>query len=187
MAWFTKKPDVEQTQSEGEPKPNVLEEKSTLETKGAEIRRRAAELQTLARKGVPIGEAVTALAAALGNEIAALVMRNSSLSVDEMADIVCQSVRDAARYTVSPSSDAPKNVGALTEPEFEQLTMHIINTAMPNARSTDAMAATAKALGVMIATAARRGARFDDALRGVQNAVIECAREARDRLARKEK
>ena len=172
MAWFKKKP-----------------KKSTRanpETKEAEIRHRAAELQTLAEKGVPTGEAVTALAAALGNEIAALVMLNPSLTVtvDEIADVVCQSVRDAARYTVNPSSsDAPKEV--LTEPEFEQLTMRIINTATPNATITDAMAATAKALGVMIATAARQGG-FDEVLTWGQNAVLGCAREARDRLARKE-
>ena len=112
-------------------------------------------------------------------------MRNPSLTVDEMADLVYQSVRYMARYTASPSSDPPKHVGALTEPEFEQLTMRIINTAMPNATITDAMAATTKALGVMIATAARRGTGFDDVLRAVQNAVSDCAREARD--ARKEK
>ena len=161
MAWFKKKP------------------------KEAKIKRRAAELQVLAKKGVPTGEAVTALAAALGNEIAALVMRNPSLTVDEIADPVCQSVRDMARHTVSPSSsDAPKEV--LTEPEFEQLTMRIINTATPNATITDAMAATAKALGVMIATAARQGG-FDEVLRWGQNAVIDCSREARDRLGRNDK
>ena len=64
--------------------------------------------------------------------------------------------------------------------------MRIIKTATPNATVTDAMAATAKALGVMIATAARQGG-FDEVLRWGQNAVIDSAREARDRLARKEK
>jgi hypothetical protein len=64
--------------------------------------------------------------------------------------------------------------------------MHIINTARPNATITDAMAATAKALGVMIATAARQGG-FDEVLGWGQNAVIDSAREARDRFARKEK
>ena len=141
----------------------------------------------LPERGVPTGEAVTALAVALGNEIAALVMRNPSLTVDEMADLVCQSVREAAHYTVSPSSDVPQDVGELTEPEFAQLTMRIINTAMPNATIRDAMSATAMALGYRIATAARRDAGFDDTLRWGQNAVIDCAREARDRLARKEK
>jgi hypothetical protein len=77
MAWFKKKP------------------------KEAKIKRRAAELQVLAEKGVPTGEAVTALAAALGNEIAALVMRNPSLTIDEIADPVCQSVRDMARHTLA--------------------------------------------------------------------------------------
>ena len=62
MAWFKKKP-----------KKSTRENTATVETKEAEIKRRAAELQVLAEKGVPTGEAVTALAAALGNEIAALV------------------------------------------------------------------------------------------------------------------
>ena len=96
MAWFKKKP-----------KKSTRENTATVETKEAEIKRRAAELQVLAEKGVPTGEAVTALAAALGNEIAALVMRNPSLTVDEIAEPVCQSVRDMARYTVSPSSAVP--------------------------------------------------------------------------------
>jgi len=177
MAWFKKKP-----------KESTRGNTTTLEAKEAEIKGRAGELQTLAGKGgVPTGEAVTALAVALGNEIAALVMRNPSLTVDEMADLVCQSVREAAHYTVSPSSDVPQDVGELTEPEFAQLTMRIINTAMPNATIRDAMSATAMALGYRIATAARRDAGFDDTLRWGQNAVIDCAREARDRLARKEK
>jgi hypothetical protein len=91
MAWFKKKPKKST--------------RANTATKEAEIDRRATELQVLAEKGVPTGEAVTALAAALGKEIAALVMRNPSLTVDEIADPVCQSVRDMARYTVSPSSD----------------------------------------------------------------------------------
>ena len=65
MAWFKKKP-----------KKSTRENTATVETKEAEIKRRAAELQVLAEKGVPTGEAVTALAAALGNEIAALVTFN---------------------------------------------------------------------------------------------------------------
>jgi hypothetical protein len=50
-------------------------ETATAETNGAEINRRAAELQILAGKGVTTGAAVTALATALGNDIAAVVMR----------------------------------------------------------------------------------------------------------------
>jgi hypothetical protein len=76
MAWFKKNP---KKSTRG----------NTIEAKEAEIRGRAAELQTLAGKGgVPTGEAVTALAVALGNEIATLVMRNPSLTVDEMSDLV---------------------------------------------------------------------------------------------------
>jgi hypothetical protein len=96
MAWFKKKP-----------KKSTRANTATVETKEAEIKRRAAELQMLAEKGVPTGEAVTALAAALGNEIAVLVMRNPSLTTDEIAEPVCQSVRDMARCSVSSSPAVP--------------------------------------------------------------------------------
>jgi len=96
MAWFKKKP-----------KKSTGANTATVETKEAQIKRRAAELQMLAENGVPTGEAVTALAAALGNEIAALVMRNPSLTTDEIAEPVCQSVRDMARYSVSSSPAVP--------------------------------------------------------------------------------
>ena len=63
--------------------------KTTTELTGAEINRVAAELQVVARgKGVTTGAALTAIAAALGNEVAALVMRNHSLTIDEMLEMV---------------------------------------------------------------------------------------------------
>jgi hypothetical protein len=71
--------------------------KTATELTGAEINRLAAELQFLAsRRGVTTGAAVTAIATALGNEVAALVKRNPSLTTDEMSDMVCQSVREMA-------------------------------------------------------------------------------------------
>ena len=91
MAWFKKKP-----------KKSTRGNTATIEAKEAEIKHRAGELQTLAGKGgVLTGEAVTALAVALGNEIAVLVMRNPSLTTDEIAEPVCQSVRDMARHTLA--------------------------------------------------------------------------------------
>jgi hypothetical protein len=152
------------------------------EIKGAEINRLAAELRVVAGgRGVTTGAAVTAIATALGNEVAALVMRNPSLTLDEMLDMVCQSVREMARIAANPPPDAPNDDADLTEQEFAQLTMRIIHTATHDATSTDAMAATAKALGLLIAITARRpGVGFDETLRWGQNAVVGFAREARD-------
>ena len=68
-----------------------------------------------------------------------------------MLDWACESVREMARVTANPSPDAPKGESVLTEHEFAQLAMRIVNTATFDATATDAMAATAKALGMLIA------------------------------------
>jgi hypothetical protein len=152
--------------------------KTTTELTGAEINRVAAELQVVARgKGVTTGAALTAIAAALGNEVAALVMRNHSLTIDEMLEMVCQSVREMAHIAANPSNgDAD-----LSEQEFAQLTMRIIYTATHDAPLTDAMSATARALGVLITNMARRpGVGFDETLRWSQNALVAFARQAHE-------
>jgi hypothetical protein len=132
---------------------------------GAEINRQAAELQVLV--GGRGSYAVTVLATALANEVAATVIRNPGLTMDEMLDMTCETVREMARYTANPSPDAPKEVGDLTEQEFAQLTLRIINTATHGTTAGDAMTATSKALGLLIATLARRPdvAGFDEILR----------------------
>ena len=161
---------------------------TATDSTGAEINRLAAELQVVAGgRGVTTGAAVTAIATALGNEVAALVVRNPSLTIDEMLDMACQSVREMARVAATPSPDAPKGDAELTEQEFAQLTMRIIHTATHEATATDGIAAIAKALGILIAIAARRpGAGFDEALRWGQNAVDAFARDARAAYARRD-
>jgi hypothetical protein len=158
--------------------------KTATELTGAEIKRLAAGLQVVAgRRGVTTGAAVTAIATALGNEVAALVMRNPSLTIDEISDMVCQSVREMAHVAANPPSpDAPEDGADLTEQEFAQLTIRIIYTAATHgATLTDATAATARALGVLIANMARRpGVGFDETLRWAQNDLVAFAREARD-------
>jgi hypothetical protein len=156
--------------------------KTATELTGAEINRLAAELQVLAsRRGVTTGAAVTAIATALGNEVAALVKRNPSLTTDEMSDMVCQSVREMAHVAANPAPDATKGDAALTEYEFAQLTIRIIYTATHDSTLTDATAATARALGVLIANMARRpGVSFDETLIWAQNGLVAFAREARD-------
>jgi hypothetical protein len=112
------------------------------EDTGAEINRLASELQVfVSGRGTTAGSAITVFATALANEAAAAVMRNPGLSMDEILDMTCETVRDMARYTAHPSSDAPKDPGDLTEQEFAQLTMRIIRTATNDTTATDAMAA----------------------------------------------
>jgi hypothetical protein len=70
------------------------------ELTGAEIKRLAAELQVVAgRRGVTTGAAVTAIATALGNEVAALVMCNPSLTIDEISDMCAT---QCARWPMQP-------------------------------------------------------------------------------------
>jgi hypothetical protein len=101
--------------------------RAELELTGAEINRQADELQALV--GGRGSYAVAVLATALANEVAATVIRNPGLTLDEMLDMTCETVREMACYTANPSPDAPKEVGDLTEQEFAQLTLCIINTA----------------------------------------------------------
>jgi hypothetical protein len=69
----------------------------------------------------------------------------------------------------------------LTEQEFKDRTIRIINTAVAsNTPVNDALTATAKALGVMIAVTARRdGVSYDELLKCAQEAVGSFAEEAR--------
>jgi hypothetical protein len=141
--------------------------KTATELTGAEIKRLAAELQVVAgRRGVTTGAAVTAIA---------------TLTIGEISDMVCQSVREMAHVAANPAPDATKGDAALTEYEFAQLTIRIIYTATHDATLTDATAATARALGVLIANMARRpGVGFDETLRWAQSGLVAFAREARD-------
>jgi hypothetical protein len=161
--------------------------KAEPEATGAEINRLASELQVfVGGKGITTGHAVTVFATALANEAAAAVMRNPGLTIDEMLDMTCETVREMARYTAKPSSDVPKEPGDLTEQEFAQLTMRLVHIATNDTTATDAMTATAKALGLLIATFARRPnvASFDEILRYGQNGRIAFARQARADLER---
>jgi hypothetical protein len=64
--------------------------------------------------------------------------------------------------------------------------MRIIRTATNETTATDAMTATAKALGTLIATFARRPdvGSFDEILRWGQNGLVAFARQARADLER---
>lgn len=151
--------------------------------RGAKINRRATELQIMAGgKGLGASDAVIAIATALGNEVAAMVIRHPSLTIEEMLELVCQSVREVA-HIAAGSSHSPKADDAkeLTEQEFKELTMRVVHIATENTLPTDAMAAIAKALGTLIGvTAQRPDCDFEDLLRWAQNALVAFARDARD-------
>jgi hypothetical protein len=77
--------------------------KTATELTGAEIKRLAAELQVVAgRRGVTTGAAVTAIATALGNEVAALVMRNPKTKYQTWCANQC------ARWPCSRSSSVAR-------------------------------------------------------------------------------
>ena len=72
--------------------------------RGAKINRRASELQIMAGgKGLGASDAVIAIATALGNEVAAMVIRHPSLTIEEMLELVCQSVREVAHIAAGSS------------------------------------------------------------------------------------
>jgi hypothetical protein len=72
--------------------------------RGAKIKRRATELQIMAGgKGLDASDAVIAIATALGNEVAAMVIRHPSLTIEEMLELVCQSVREVAHIAAGSS------------------------------------------------------------------------------------
>jgi hypothetical protein len=77
--------------------------------RGAKINRRATELQIMAGgKGLGASDAVIAIATALGNEVAAMVIRHPSLTIEEMLELVCQSVREVAHIAAGSSPEALK-------------------------------------------------------------------------------
>jgi hypothetical protein len=99
-----------------------------VEIKGAEINRLAAELQIVAGgRGVSTSAAMAAIVTALANELVAVVQRNPDLTIDEMLNWACESVREMVRVTANPPSLAPKRKSDLTEHEFSQLAMRIVN------------------------------------------------------------
>ena len=71
-------------------------------------------------KGLGASDAVIAIATALGNEVAATVIRHPSLTIEEMLELVCQSVREVA-HIAAGSSRSPKvdDAKELTEQEFK--------------------------------------------------------------------
>ena len=100
-----------------------------------------------------------------------------------MLDAICPGVREAA-YIEADLPSPPQNEEGrdLTEDEFRGLTSRSINEATKNnTRVTDGLAATAKAIGVMISTLAQRpDVSAEELIKFSQNAVAEFAQAALD-------
>ena len=95
-------------------------------------------------------------------------------------------VRDGAREQAELALGLPTNneqAIELSGDQFNELANRIIKTATLRTIPNDAITATAKALGVLIAfTARREGVAHDELLRFSQDAVADFARDARSRL-----
>ncbi len=127
-------------------------------------------------------ETVTTLSSALGREIAAMIGRHPTLSLEDLLD----TARDAAREQAENALGLPTNNEQATElsgDQFSELVNRIMKTATLRTIPNDAISATAKALGVLVAfTARREGVSHDELLRFSQDAIAEFAQDARTRL-----
>jgi hypothetical protein len=125
------------------------------------VDRRTAELQRLANVGLNETEAITALTNALGKETAAMWARRPGIPMEEFLDVNLGYVR-AQAYVAAGLN--PEDAKELTEREFNKLTNRIVKTATANTVETDAVAATAKALAVLIVFSARQHGKPPDEL-----------------------
>jgi hypothetical protein len=148
---------------------------------GAQVNRKARELQRVAAKESSEPDhsfAVTALHIALGNEIAALVARrNPNLSPDQKRQMINQ-VLD----TVCPAGvrEAAYSAANLPMPVEEDILINrIVHEATKNDTPVqEAVSATAEALGRMIAILSERpGYSSEELIKYGQNAVAHFARE----------
>jgi len=150
--------------------------------KGERINQRAEELRRLASGGLSESEAVIALGNAVGREIAAMIGKRPALTVEEVLDTVCDGAREQAELALGlPTNN--EQATDLSEDQFTDLVTRIMNTATRRTVPNDAICATAKALGVLVAfTARREGVSHDQLLRFSQNAIADFARDALTRL-----
>jgi hypothetical protein len=150
--------------------------------KGEKINQRADELRRLAGVDLSESEAVIALGNAVGREIATMIVRRPALSIEEVLDTVCDGAREQAELTLGlPTNN--EQATELSEGQFCDLANRIVNTATLRTIPNDAICATAKALGVLVAfTARREGVSHDELLRFSQNAIADFARDALTKL-----
>jgi hypothetical protein len=103
--------------------------------------------------------------------------------LDQVLDTIGPAVREVA-YEAADLPPPPQNEEGrdLTEDEFAGLTSRTVNEATKNnTPASDAITATAKAIGVMISILAKReGVSAEELIKGTQDAVAGFARAALD-------
>jgi hypothetical protein len=76
---------------------------------------RASELQRVATVGLSNGEAVTALAKALANEVASVIARHPHVSIVEMMDLVFRGITKETYLSIAPDDDEARMDTTLDE------------------------------------------------------------------------
>lgn len=143
--------------------------------RGEKVNRRAAELQHGAMMGFSEAEAITALANALGNAAGAWIAHNPQMQMEDTLGLLCRIVQEQAYLNAGPRPEAKE----LSQEGFDDLVSRIIDAATINIWASDAITATAKALGTMISFAARRDKRSPDELVKVsQDAIVQFTNDA---------
>jgi hypothetical protein len=155
--------------------------------RGAKINRWADELRRVAAKELTGSDIAVALQTALGDEVAAQVLQKtfspdqSRYVIDELLNEVCPGVRKAAYMAANLPEPDPYDEGRdLTSEEFHQLTLRIINAATKgNVPVSDAISATAKAMGDIICILAERpGNSAENLVKWGQQAIAEFTQHA---------
>lgn len=148
----------------------------------------AASVRQLAGSQLRGSDLLVALQTALGAEVAASVFQKHPKPgadtqlylIDQILDAIAPGVREAAYIAADLPDPQPRGDRELTAEEFIELTNRIVNAATKNdVPVTDAVAATAKALGVIICILGERPEySVDELIEYSQKAVATFAREA---------
>ena len=156
--------------------------------KGAMINDIADHLRRIASGKLRGSDVVIALQTALGAEIAALTARRNPNAepdtfryiMEQALEAVTPGVREAAYTAANLPAPEPYGEGDLTEDQFRELTNRIMNAATrDNVPVTDAMTATARALGIILCLVGER--QGDDVERLIvfsQDAIRQFTKEA---------
>jgi hypothetical protein len=155
--------------------------------KGAKINEVAATVRHLASSKLQGSELLAALQTALGAEIAASVVQKHPNDgpdtqlyiIDQILDGIASGVREAAYIAADLPDPQPYGDRELTAEEFVELTNRIVNAATKNnVPVTEAVTATAKALGLIICILAERpDVSVDKMIEFAQEAVATFTRE----------
>ncbi len=154
----------------------------------AKIARRATELAGVAAKDMAAPGVVIALQTALGRAVANLVLQREPkfsetqrlFAVSQILERVSMGLRDEAHEAAGVGSISQDQDAKLTAEQFDGLAHRVLQEATKhNPPLGDALAATAKALGVIISMLAEQpGMSADDLIAFSKRAVTDFARDA---------